>query len=57
MAVIAEVKKLVLFHHDHLSDDERLGELYESTQKYLAHVAPDTDCEVILYFDGLELEF
>lgn len=53
IALNAGVKKLLLFHHDHISDDDRLKGMLDSTLNYLNHVAPDTDCEVILAREGL----
>ena len=47
------VKKLMLFHHDHLSDDDTLQRLLESTNNYLNHVAPETECEVLLTQESL----
>ncbi len=55
IALNAGVQKLVLFHHDHLSNDELLQRMLDSSQNYLNHVAPDTECEVILAQDGLSL--
>ena len=55
IAVNAGVKRLVLFHHDHLRDDNRLSELFERTKSYLDHVSSGKTCEVILAHDGLEL--
>lgn len=52
----ANVKRLILFHHDHLSDDARLTRLIESTHNYLNHVADSDTCEVILGREGLVLE-
>jgi hypothetical protein len=49
----AGVKKLMLFHHDHLSDDDTLQRLLDSTNNYLNHVAPDADCEALLTQDNL----
>ena len=56
IAVNAGVKRIVLFHHDHLSDDGRLQELFERSKSYLKHVASGRSCEVILAHDGLELD-
>lgn len=56
IALHAGAKRLLLFHHDHLSDDKRLQELYESTRRYCNHVAPDATCQLILAHEGLEIE-
>jgi ribonuclease BN (tRNA processing enzyme) len=53
IALNAGIKKLLLFHHDHLSADDRLERLLDSTHNYLNHVAPNADCEVLLAQDGL----
>ena len=55
IALNADVKKLVLFHHDHLSDDDLLQRMLDSTLNYMNHVAPDAGCEVILAHEGLSL--
>ena len=44
MALNAGVKRLILFHHDHLSDDARLTRLLDSTHNYLNHVADADTC-------------
>jgi len=49
IALNAGVKKRMLFHHDH----DTLQRLLDSTNNYLNHVAPDTDCEVLLTQEGL----
>ena len=56
IALHAGVKKLVLYHHDPQSDDRRLQDLLDSTQSYLNHVAPNSDCEVIIAYEGLEIQ-
>ena len=56
IALYAGIKRLVLFHHAPISDDQRLQHLLDSTQKYLNHVAPNTNCEVLLAYEGLELD-
>ena len=55
IALHAGVKRLVLYHHDPLSDDSRLQSLLESTLNYLNHLAPDTSCEVLIAHEGMEL--
>lgn len=56
IALNAGVKKLILFHHDHLSGDDRLQRLLDSTHNYLKHVSPDADCEVLLAQEGLSFQ-
>lgn len=55
IALNAGVKRLVLFHHDPESHDTRIQRLLDSTQRYLDHVAPDADLELVLAHEGLEL--
>ncbi len=55
IALHAGVKRLILFHHDHLSDDKRLQNIFQSTQNYLRHVAPNSTCEILLGHEGMEL--
>ncbi len=56
IALHADVKRLLLFHHAPQSDDRRLHHLLQSTRNYLNHVAPDSPCEVTVAYEGLELE-
>ncbi|MBK35833.1 MAG: hypothetical protein CME26_09930 [Gemmatimonadetes bacterium] len=53
IALNAKVRRLILFHHDHLSDDSRL---IDSTHNYLNHVAHPETCQVILGCEGLVLD-
>ena len=53
IALNAEVRRLILFHHDHLSDDSHL---IDSTHNYLNHVAYPETCQVILGCEGLVLD-
>jgi phosphoribosyl 1,2-cyclic phosphodiesterase len=55
IAVQSGVKRLVLFHHDPISEDERLSEMVEHTRRYLDHLAPEKDCEILIAYEGLEL--
>ncbi len=55
IALHASVKRLVLYHHDPLSNDSRLQDLLKSTLNYLNHLAPDTSCEVLIAHEGMEL--
>lgn len=56
IALNADVQKLILFHHDHLIDDDRLQRLLDSTHNYLNHVAPNSNCEVLLALEGLTIQ-
>jgi len=55
IALNAGVKKLALFHHDHLSNDDMLQRMLDSTVNYLHHVARGSDCDVFLAQEGLSL--
>ena len=55
IALSAEVKRLVLFHHAPTSDDQRPKRLLDSTRRYLAHVDPRSTCKIVLAYEGLEL--
>jgi len=55
IAVYAEVKRLVLFHHaPNISDGDLVKQL-ENTRRYLEHIAPDSDCDTLLAHEGLVL--
>lgn len=53
LAVLAGVKKLILFHHDPSSSDRDILKILEDTRQSLA---PGHECEVLLAYEGLELE-
>ncbi|MCZ6633242.1 MAG: MBL fold metallo-hydrolase [bacterium] len=55
IALHADIKRLVLFHHNPASNDTRIEKLLDSTQRYLNHVAPNTDLELQIAHEGLEL--
>jgi len=56
IALNAGVKKLLLFHHDPLSDDRRIKKFLNATRRYLNHVAPDTSLTVSIAYEGLEID-
>lgn len=55
IALNANVKQLLLFHHDLLSNDQRVAKFLYSTRRYLNHVAPDSDLNVSVAYEGLEI--
>lgn len=57
LAYRAQAKRLVLFHHDPASSDEKIWAGKEQAEAYLARRHPKhADCEVLIAFDGLTLE-
>jgi phosphoribosyl 1,2-cyclic phosphodiesterase len=52
LALDAEVKKLLLFHHDPMKTDQVLIENLVQAQKYLRNMEPDADLEIDLSYDG-----
>lgn len=55
IALNAGVKNLLLFHHDPLSDDKRVGKFLNATKRYLNHIAPHSDLTVSVAYEGLEM--
>lgn len=51
----AGVKRLYLFHHDPMLDDERLDEVVSDSRLYAGHYRPDVPLEVAMAYDGLEV--
>ncbi|MDV6234996.1 MBL fold metallo-hydrolase [Leptospira ellisii] len=56
IALRANVKKLVMFHHDPSYDDEKLDAVYLRALKYKEMFDPDNQLEIIMAYEGLELE-
>jgi ribonuclease BN (tRNA processing enzyme) len=56
IALQAEVKKLLFFHHNPGMDDESLWRLFVTSRDYMQRVAGGHPCEVDLAYDGMELE-
>ena len=53
----AQIKRLVLFHHDPLSDDEIIYQAMQQAQRYLSHrTFKHGPCQVIVAQDGLDME-
>ena len=57
IAMKANVKKLVLFHHDPSYDDEKLDEVYMRALRYkeMMDLKKDSPLEIIMAYEGLEL--
>ncbi|MBN2858343.1 MAG: MBL fold metallo-hydrolase [Candidatus Delongbacteria bacterium] len=56
-AVTANAKKLLLFHHNHDNDDEKIVEMYRSSVKYLNGKYPSSKLEIIIANEGMEFNF
>ena len=58
IALKAQVKKLVLFHHDPSYDDEKLDEVYLRALRYreMVDIERRSDLQIIMAHEGLELE-
>lgn len=55
IACRAGVKNLVLFHHDPSNSDQELEKILEKTADYLAEQDAETRPEVMLAYEGLEI--
>ncbi|NVM21577.1 MAG: MBL fold metallo-hydrolase [Desulfobacterales bacterium] len=55
MALQAEVRILVLFHHEPTHDDHTLYEKFEKARKYLESKRQDQTCTVVMAYEGLQL--
>lgn len=56
LATRAGVRQLLLFHHDPYATDEEIWSLRDQAQKYLEQHPERPPCQVIVAYDGLELE-
>lgn len=56
LSVRAKVKKLCLFHSDHTFTDQQLQKFLENSHRYLEIYDDNSDLEVIISYDGLEIE-
>lgn len=56
IALRAKVKKLVMFHHDPSYDDDKLDLVYLRALKYKEMFDPHGKLEIIMAYEGLELE-
>lgn len=56
IALRAKVKKLVMFHHDPSYDDEKLDLVYLRALKYKEMFDPHGKLEIIMAYEGLEIE-
>lgn len=56
IAMKAGVKKLVMFHHDPSYNDEKLDAVYLRALNYKSMMSEANDLEIIMAYEGLELE-
>ncbi|MFC1679006.1 MBL fold metallo-hydrolase [Elusimicrobiota bacterium] len=56
LAANADVKRLCMFHHEHMADDHRLEKLLKDTRSYLKIFAESSDLKIDMAYDGLEVE-
>lgn len=56
IALKAGVKKLVMFHHDPSYDDEKLDAVFMRALKYREMFDQDGQLEIIMAYEGLEIE-
>lgn len=56
LATLAKVKKLCLFHADHLLDDIQLDKFFADSKRYLEIFAPLSEMQIVLAYDGMMLE-
>ena len=59
LALAAEVKTLVLFHHDPESDDDQIAESYHHAREYLdtrKAASSSNSLQLVTSYDGMELE-
>lgn len=56
IALQADIKRLILFHHEPSYSDEKLQEIYDKTIRYYEMVRRNRSLEIIMAREGLELE-
>lgn len=56
LATRAGAKRLLLFHHDPASSDKEIWSLRDTAEAYLEQHPERPPCEVIVAYDGLEME-
>jgi len=56
IALKADVKKLVMFHHDPSYNDEKLDAVYLRALNYKSMMDKNNELEIIMAYEGLELE-
>jgi ribonuclease BN (tRNA processing enzyme) len=56
IALKADIKRLILFHHEPSYNDEKLQEIYDKTLRYCEIQRQGRALEILLAREGLELE-
>ncbi len=56
MALTANVKRLILFHHDPEYDDAMLREMCSAAEAYRDEIAPASLLEILVAYEGLSLD-
>ncbi|MCG6918601.1 MAG: MBL fold metallo-hydrolase [Deltaproteobacteria bacterium] len=56
IALRAQIKRLILFHHEPSYSDEKLEEIYDKTIRYYETIKGNHNLEIILAREGLEME-
>ncbi len=56
IALKANIKRLVLFHHEPSYNDEKLQEIYDKTIRYYETIKGNHNLEIIMAREGLEME-
>ena len=56
IALKANIKRLILFHHEPSYNDEKLQEIYDKTIRYYEMMKGNRNLEIIMAREGLEME-
>ena len=56
LAVDANVKEIVFFHHDPRYDDFKLVDIFSQTQHYLKSIAPESRLKISVSYEGLTVD-
>ncbi|UCG13270.1 MAG: MBL fold metallo-hydrolase [Deltaproteobacteria bacterium] len=56
IALQANIKRLILFHHEPSYDDEKLQEIYDKTVRYYETIRGGRTLEIIMAQEGLEMD-
>ena len=56
IALKANIKRLILFHHEPSYNDEKLREIYDKTVRYYEMIKGNRSLEIIMAREGLEME-
>ena len=56
IALKADIKRLILFHHEPSYNDEKLQEIYDKTIRYYETIKGNRNLEIIMAREGLEME-